>query len=890
MFRRKRTTGDFSAEIQAHIELETERLQELGLSYDDARTKAFRAFGNVTRAEERFYESSRWIAWENFRQDILYALRMLRKSPGFTAIALLTIALGIGATTAVFSVVDAVLLRSLPFPRAEQLFSIEDDLPGTGGKDVGMSQPEWEDLQHSGIFQQISPTWFDENNLTGSERPARVRILLVAPNYFVLLGAKPQLGRTFHDQDRSPGIMPDVVISDGLWKREFGGDPGVLGKGIRLDTDLYRIVGVMPPGFDSPGRSGEERNIEVWLSTNFFGKPMVDQPPRSGRNLPTAIARLKTGLTPAQAQARVDALVASLHKEFPTDYPQQGAWRVRLIPLKQTLVGNLQQSLILLLAAVALVLLIACVNVANLLLARANTRSREIAIRQAIGAAHARLVRQLLTESLLLSLLGGAAGIAVLFSLKNVLLRIVPNSLPRLNNISIDWRVLIFALAASLLAGAIFGLAPARQAGRLDVIRALRIEGRGATASVDQTRTRRALVITEFALSLVLLISATLLLRSFWDLLNERLGFNPQNVVSVHTRLPYPNEPKVDKYRTTSQQAVFFREAQRRLKVLPRVEEVAMGDPASVPLDQSQRELNLIVEGQFFFHIQGRAAESPAVAEESKVTPQYFSVLGFTLKRGRVFNDSDNDTAPQVAVVNEAFARAYWPNDDAIGKFFKSAKPNSPWICIVGVIADARTESLAQVNVPKIYRSLYQSGAKHLAIFLRGSLDVGSISEQVREQVQSIDPALPVFGAQTLVQTVSGSLAERRFSMQVVALFALTALLLAAIGIYGVILYVVSERAHEFGVRLALGADRPKILLLVLRQGLALASLGTIAGVAGALLVSHAMAGLLYGVRPTDPLAFTAGALFLFAIAVVACVVPAWRATRVDPMLALREA
>ena len=386
MFRRKRQTADFAAEIEAHITLETERLQEQGLSPDDARAAARRAFGNVTHAQERFYESGRWLFWDHLSQDIRFALRVLRKSPGFTAIAVLTIALGVGATTAIFSVVNATLLHPLPYPHPEQLVSIEDDLRGVGARKVGLSQPEWQDLQHSGIFENVSPAWFDENNLTGSSQPARVSLLIVAPNYFALLGVKPQLGGVFDPDNYTPGFTGDVVISDGLWKRSFGSDPRILDRTLRLDTDLYRIVGVMPPGFYAPGATAAERNTEVWAATSFFGPPLQSQPPRNGRNLPETIARLKAGLTLAAAQSRLDALVASLQKQYPADYPPQSGWTIRLVPLKETVVGNVGQSLILLLGAVGLVLLIGCVNVANLLLARASARQTEIAIRQALGA------------------------------------------------------------------------------------------------------------------------------------------------------------------------------------------------------------------------------------------------------------------------------------------------------------------------------------------------------------------------------------------------------------------------------------------------------------------------------------------------------------------------
>src|SRR6202011_5309987 len=603
-----------------------------------------------------------------------------------------------------------------------------------------------------------------------------------------------------------------------------------------MDTDLYRIVGVMPAGFDAPGRTAEERNIEVWAATSFYGAPMSDHPRRSARYLPTAIARLKPGLTLASAQSRLDALIASLQKQFAADYPMQNAWTVRLVPLKERVVGNFRQSLVLLLGAVGLVLLIGCVNVANLLLARASARGREMAIRRALGAGQARLTRQLLTESLMLSLFGGIAGLAVLFLLKDFLLRLLPENLPRLNEISISWSVLLFALIASVVSGVLFGLAPALQAGRLDLNHALKREGRASTGLGERARTRRGLVIIEFALSLVLMIAAGLLLRSFWDLLNVPLGFSPQSVVTVRTRLPSPNDPNIDKYATASQEAPFIRELIRRCAMLSGVEEVAIGDTASVPLDESLRDLKLISEGQFLLSVEGRDALSDhsTVVERLSVSPDYFHLLGISLLRGRLFNELDNDNTPQVAVINQAMAQTYWPNEDPLGKRFKAAKASAPWITVVGVIADARTQSLAQADVPQIYLDLYQTGAKRLAILLRGHLRTAAIADEVRKQVQSLDPTLPVSGAQTLDETVSTSLAQRRFSMEMITLFALTALLLAGLGIYGVISYIVTERTHEIGIRLALGAQRMSILQMVLRQGLGLAMAGAAVGLVGA--------------------------------------------------------
>lgn len=889
MFGRRRKTSDFGAEIEAHIELEAERQRERGLDPDEAYRRACLAFGNPARARERFYESGRALWRDHLWRDVRFAARMLRKSRGYTVIAILTIALGVGATTAIFSVVDATLFRPLPYAHPEQLVSIQADLPGAPARDVGISQPEWLDLQHSGIFAYVSPIWFDENNLVGSSQPTRVSLLIVAPDYFALLGIQPQRGRIFDPANYSPGFTGEVLISDGLWKRQFGADPGILGRSLRLDTDLYRIVGVMPPEFRSPGRTIAEQNSEVWAATSFFGPPMPDQPLRNRHNLPEVVARLQPGISLAAAQARLDALAATLQQQYPNDYPRASGWSLRLVPLKEVVVGKVRRSLLLLLGAVGLVLLIGCVNLANLALARASARTREIAVRQALGATRRRVVAQLLTESALLSLAGGTLALAILFGTKGWLLRLVPANLPRLDAISIDWTVLLFGLAVSLLAGTLFGLAPALHAGHEDPLRGLKQAGRGSRGSASQTRTRRALVVAEFAISLTLMIAACLLLRSFWELLRAPLGFSPESVMSVRTRLPYPNVAKVDQYPGPAQKAKFAREVLRRVGALPRVEEVAAGDSGAIPLDRSQMDLNQLA-GLFFFQLESRDSQpdQARLGQRVMVTTNYFHLLRMPLLRGRFFNDSETDTMPQVAVVNEAFARTYWPGEDALGKRFRSNRPGSPWISVVGVVADARTGSLADPDVPLIYSSLYQEGAHHLAIFARGQFEPAALAAEVRREVQAVDPTLPVFGAQELTETVAASLSERRFALQMVALFALTALLMTALGVYGVISYLVSERTQEIGIRLALGASRTSILRMVLRQGAGLAGAGAGAGLAGAAVAVRLMAGLLYGVRPTDPATFAAVALLLMAVALLACYIPARRATRVDPMIALR--
>src|SRR5262245_14000103 len=742
---RRRADQELEEEILAHLEMETQEKIDDGLSHEEARYAARRAFGSVALTKEESRVVWGFGTTETFWQDLRYGLRMLAKSPGFTAAAVLTLALGIGANTAIYSVIDATLLHPLPYPHPSELVRIEDDLPGVGAEDVSVSVPEWKDLENSGIFQSVALDYFNPVNLTGSAQPTRVTFKGVTPNYFAMLGVGAQLGRTFDPGDKTPGFSLEVVISDGLWKRAFGADPHILGKSLRLDNDVYHVIGVMPPGFRDQGKTSDERNTEIWGAGGFAALPFP--PPLRNSRFGTAFARLKPGLPVASAQAHIDALVASLKKQYPADYPAQAAWTVRLIPLSETVVGNVRQSLILLFGAVGLVLLISCVNVANLLLARASARGSEMAVRQALGAPRMRLIRQLLTESLLLFVLGGITGFAVLFCAQKFLLQFVPEDLPRLNDISISWGVLAFAIVVSVAAGTIFGLAPAWLMSRLDLNTTLRQEGRGSNGSRQRSRLRHALVIGETALSLVLMIAAGLLLRSFWDLFKVPLGFNPSRVIAIETWLPFPNDPKTDIYSTATQEAVLLREVLRRNRTLQGVEETAVGDRAALPLGHGKDDLNmfpLIREGQA-----DQSSQSPLI-DTSIVSPEYFHLLGMTLLRGRLFVDQDLEDRPSIAVINQAAALTYWPDQDPVGKRIrlKAAKPD--WTTIVGVIADARTESLADAAIPQVYLDIYQRPAKDLAFFLRGQLDPSALSAQVRTQIQSVDAELPVFRAETL--------------------------------------------------------------------------------------------------------------------------------------------
>jgi putative ABC transport system permease protein len=850
----------------------------------EAGKRALPKFGPATATGGAHHAEHTLPFLEILVHDLRFALRTLSKSVGFTAIVIGTVALGVGATTAIFSLVDASLLHPLAYPEPQELVQIQADLPGGTAQDIGISVPELQDLQHSGLFQYVSAYIFSSVNLSGSAQPARVAMKGVTPAYFAVLGVEPQLGRSFDPYDATPGFNLDVIISDALWKRAFGSDPHILGRSLRLDNDAYRIIGIMPAGFRDAGLTNEERGTDLWAAGGFAALP-APPPTRSTRWIPGTIARLKPGITVSAGQNRLDLLVAGLRAHFPADYPPQSAWTLRMRPLGQFGVGDIRQSLLLLFGAVGFVLLIGCVNIANLLLARGSARTREIAVRQALGAARFRLIRQLLTESLLLFFTGGLVGLLILICTKGLLLNLIPDSFPKLNILSLNWRVVGFAFGVALICGVIFGLAPAWLIGRLDLIGILRKEGRASTGSPERNRIRRALVIGELALSLVLMIASGLLLRTFWDLFRVQPGFHPQSVMTVQTWLPLPNDPKTDIYGSVSQERTLIREILRQAKTLPGVEEAAVGDLGALPLGHNKSDLTMV---PMIREDQPAPSGQEPLTGAVFVTPEYFHTLGMTLQRGRSFTDNDIDTTPIVAVLNEAAAREWWPNEEPIGQHLKF-NPSRPWITVVGVVADARTESLESIIPPRIYLSLYQRRAKDLAIFLRGRLDPSQIPSQMRKQVQSIDAELPVFRAQTLSAVLSDSLAARRFSMQILALFALTAMLLAILGIYGTISYIVGEQTVEIGIRLALGADRSRITNMILREGLKLALGGAAVGLIGSAIVSRLMAGLLYGVSPHDPLTFASVTILLSTVAVAACLLPAWRATHIDPIIAMRN-
>jgi predicted permease len=887
MWRRKRMMEDLDQDIREHIAMETQDNIERGMSPEEARYAAVRKFGNVTRVKEETREVWTAVWLEQLWRDIRHSLRMLRKSPGFTAVAVLTLALGIGANVATFTVVRAVLLSPLPYPHPEQLVRVYDDLRGSNSQDVGMSVLElWDLRDKSGVFQDISVIWPFDANLTGGDHPERIACLAGSPNYFTMLGVSPQLGRIFTQQDAQPGFTDGVLISDAFWHRMFGADRNVIGKKIRVDDDLYTVIGVLPPGFRHPGRAGSEP--EVFNAVGVSGAPFPAPPQRSLRLVPGAMGRLKAGVTLEQAQARLNALSAELSREYPTEYPAPAKWALRLVPVQEDLVGNMRTELFVLFGAVAFVLLIACVNLASLLLARSARRQREIAMRLTLGAGRGRLIGQLLTESILLASISGGVALLTVVWLKGWLLKLAPEGLPRLNEVNLSGGVLLFALAVSILTGVIFGLAPALQAARRNLVGELREGSRGTGSSKHQIKVSRVLVTCEIALSLVLLIGAGLLLRSFWRLLEVSPGFEPHHLVTARIWIAYPNDLSKNPYRTTEARAAFLHEVLRRVSALPGVEEAALGSGNGLPMETKPN--------QVLFTIDKHAAESERVptAEVSTVTPEYFRVLKIPLIRGRVFAEADNSKGQPVALINETLARRYWHDEDPVGEQIRltpgqTLNTENPWITIVGVTRDIKSDGFDAASAPYLYLPVYQRPSYASVVYLRTGAAPGTLGDTIRREVQGVDPSVPVFAVRAMDEVIAKYLADRRFALELLGIFAGVALLLASTGIYAVMAYTFSQRTNEIGIRIALGAKRTDILKMALTEGTVTIAFGVLAGLFGSLALTRFLQSMLFSVKPTDPATFATIAALLAAVTLLACLVPAHRATRVDPLIALRH-
>lgn len=820
-------------------------------------------------------------------QDVRYGLRVLWKSPGSTTVAVLSLALGVGANTAIFSIVNAVLLRSLPFSHPERLVKIVASNRGVGARDIGLSVPELDDLRtRAGVFDEVTALNGGPANLTGGDRPQHLEILEVSPNYFSMLGTSAQIGRVFGPGDEAQGFAEAIVISDSLWARGFGRDPGVLGRKMLLDDDPYTIVGVLPPEFRHPGRT-VATDVEVWNTAGFRADPFP-KPDRSLRVLPGAIGLLKPGISREQVQSKLNALAAQLRAEYATYYPAGSDWSIEAEPLQESIVGNVRPMLLVLMGAVVLIILLASVNVANLLLARASGRQREMAMRLAMGATRSRLIRQMLTESVILSLVSGVVGVLTAIAALHFV-RFLPARIPRLAEVRVDWTVLAFALLVSLLAGLGFGLVPALQSSKAEIAVAMREGARGSGTSRKTNRLRGLLIASQLALAVMLMVGAGLLLRTFWGLLQENPGFNPSRIVAANLYLPVPNNPDMDRYAKPEIFNPFVREVVRRVGALPGVDLASMTTDLPVTHLARRRPVN----------IEDRPDESAKglFSEVTSVTPEYFKVLQASLLRGRYFTEDDDTDKQPVAIVDESTARTYWPDRDPIGrrlsmKSFGRGPANQPWCTVVGVIKDINSDGLDQSGSPHIYRPIYQfPGSRSLgsSVMVRTSLSATSLEPQIRREIQAVDLNLPVFNVRTMNEVIDGSLASRRFSAELVGVFAVVALLLASVGIYGLLAYMVGQRAHEIGVRMALGAKRSTIGKMIVSRGVGLAGIGVGVGLIMSGIMAPLISSLLYGVRPLDPEVFIAVPLILMAVVLLASYIPARRAARVNPIVALRE-
>ena len=800
----------------------------------------------------------------NLLHDVNYGLRMLLKNPVFTAVAVIALALGIGANTAIFSVVNGVLLRPLPYAQPEQLAMVWLDNRRQGIRDDITSYPnflDWRDQNKT--FQGMSGIRDHTVNLTGVGEPEELRATAVSPNFFQLMGVNPSQGRGFTSEEEQPGKDKIVVLGHGLWQRRFGADPEILNRTILLNGEQLTVVGIMPPGFQFPNKA------DLWI-------PLApNERLRAARGafwLPV-VGRLKAGVTRVQAQADMNVIASQLEQQ----YSVNAGYGINVVPLQEQIVGNFRTALLVLLWAVAFVLLIACANLANLLLARGASRQREVAVRVALGATRLRIVRQLLTESVLLSVVGGAVGLLSAWWGVRSLLKLGPSDIPRLDNIHLDARVLFFTFVVSLLTGVFFGFVPALQTSHVDIGETLKESGRSGSGGPRAQRIRSAFIVAEVALTFILLIGAGLLIRSYWRLQQVNPGFKIDHLLTLDLSLPR------SKYRDGAQAVAFYQQLQERLAAIPGVESASATSAILMPK----------LPNSGGFSIENRPPDPREQQVElpfDSVLPNYFQTMGIQMLRGRAFTSQDARGALDVAIVNETFAKRYFPDGDPIGKRFTfgNANNNPRWISIVGMVRDTKRQGLdAPVRIES-WMSHAQAPSSSMQVVVRTAVDPQTVAGAVREAVWSLDGDLPIPKMQTMDQVLAESVAQRRLNMLLLGLFATIALVLAAVGIYGVMSYVVSQRTHEIGVRMALGAQVGDVLRLVVGQGMKLALFGAGLGLIATFVLTRLMATLLFGVSATDPLTFVAIFLLLLLVAFLACWIPARRATRVGPIAALR--
>jgi predicted permease len=876
LFRREAVIGDIDEELRLHLEMETEANVGRGMPPEEARRAALRSFGNLGSVRERSYEVRGGGMLETFLQDVRYGARVLARNTGFTAVAVLTLALGIGANTAIFSVVNELLLRPLPFPDAERIVMVWELRVSPEGREHNVTSRfnflGWR--EQSTAFEAMAAFSDQRLGLTGGGgEPEEISVQLATPELFRVLGVKPILGRGITQEDARPDAPQVAVLSHGLWRRRFGGDPQLIGKAITLNGAPFTVAGVLPEGFQWHIRtmSGTGKPAEIWT---VLSMPTEGEAASKGRFL-SVVARLKPGVSFERAETEMRTVAARLETDEPA---YNKGVTVELVPLREQFVGNVRPALLVLFGAVGFVLLIACANVANLLLARAAAREREIALRTAIGAHRTRVVRQLLTESLLLAVLGCLLGLVFAKWGLEALVAISPRDLVNLQGVGLDLPVLALTVIVSLATGILFGLAPALEATRLSLNDALKEGSKGGGG--QDTRSRRlrgALVVAEVALALVLLAGAGLLVKSFVRLQGIDTGFETEGVLTAVVSLP------LGKYKEDAQLVAFFREATERIRALPGVR--SAGIVNYLPLYGG-------LGANTSFFIEGRPAPPPGEepGTDVRVTDAgYFKAMGIPLLRGRNFTDQETREARRVVLINESMARQHFPGENPLGKrvrvhMFEDPQPME----IVGVVGDVRYDNLLQEGVPAVYFPHPELTYPFMTLVVRTAGDPAEMTPAVRRVVREIDPDQPISDVRTMEQVMADTVGRARFNTLLLGLLAGLATVLAAVGIFGVMSYSVTLRTREIGLRMALGAGKGQVLGLILKQGLLLTSIGIAIGLAGALALTRLLSSLLYGVSATDPLTFTAIAALLTAISCIACYIPAQRAARVDPQIALR--
>ncbi len=866
LFRKKREERELDEEVRTHEQLLVDENIRAGMNPQEARRQARLELGGVEQVKEQVREIRAGHLLETLGCDVRYAARMMRRSPAFTTTAVLTLALGIGANTAVFSVVNTVLLRPLPYPDSDRLVQIWSTNPHTNHWGKWTAYPRFEDWRHlNTVFEEMATarTWVI--SIKGGDHPESLFGVITSSQLLQLLRVQPMLGRGFLPEEDQPGRDHVIILSYGLWQRRFGSDPAVIGRTVDVDQQNYTVIGVMPSDFRFPPELPASYRVDAWL-------PPAPDPSRNERvsNNYYTFARLKPGVTLAQAQAEMDAINHGLAEKHSADR----GLGVKVVGWRQQVGSEVRPALLMLLGAISLVLLIACANVANLLLARGAVRQREAALRQALGAGRARLIGQFLTESMLLAVFGGVTGLLLAYKGLDLFVRLAPD-IPRLNETMIDRHVLIFSAALTLGTGLIFGMAPALQGYKTDVQDSLKESGSRLTIGSTRARARSVLVVAEMALALMLLAGAGLLLRSFVRVQQVDPGFNPKNLLTAFVVLP------PSKYPEPRRQALFFHEVMDRIMSLPGVECAGAADSAPMLTNDTGP---VSIEG----HPVGRD-EVEIQAERPKITPEYFRAMGIPLLRGRTFTWADNEGSLPVAIINESAARQYWPNEDAMGKRVKLEDGSAPvWRQVIGIVGDVRQDSLVKAGRPEVYAPLPQVPVPYLALAVRTRAEPASLIAAVRHAVMAVDKDQPLFRVQTMQQVVEDSVAGRRFQMSLLVAFATIAVGLAGIGIYGLMSYTVNQRTHEIGIRMALGAKRADVLHLVVRHGMMLAIVGVVLGTVGAFLLTRFLSGMLYGVGVNDPTTLLSVATLLIGVAALASYIPARRATRVDPMVALR--